>query len=188
MLDLRHGDLTRIDVGEFDLVYCIGVIHHLQDPDAGFRAVLRATRPAGRFHCWVYAREGNAVVRWLVDPLRRLASRLPWWLTKYLLAAPLCVPFFVYAKALATLGRRAPGWVTRLPLYRYALWIAPRPLWFFMHVAFDQLVTPRTVYIRRETVEGWLEDPEVEPESRYLVWRNQNSWKFGGIRQVAKRA
>jgi SAM-dependent methyltransferase len=187
MLDLRHGDLTRVDVGQFDLVYCIGVLHHLQDPEAGFRAVLRATRPDGRFHCWVYAREGNAVVRWLVEPLRRLASRLPWWLTKYLLAAPLSLPFLLYAKGLAAAGRsgRAARWLARLPLYRYCLWIAPRPPRFFLHVAFDQLVTPRTVYLPRATIERWLEHPEVAPESRYLVWRNQNSWKFGGIRRPA---
>lgn len=185
MLDLRHGDLTHIDVGQFDLVYCIGVIHHLQDPDAGFRAVLRATRPGGRFHCWVYAREGNAVVRCAVEPLRRVASRLPWWLTKYLLAYPLVLPYFAYAKALAALSRFA--WararLAGFPLYRYSLWIAPRPLRFFRHVAFDQLVTPRTVYIPRGTIDRWLDHPDVEPGSRYVVWRNQNSWKFGGVRR-----
>ena len=187
MLDLRQGDLTQMDVGQFDLVYCIGVLHHLQDPEAGFRAVLRATRPGGRFHCWVYAREGNAFIRWLVDPLRRVASRLPWWFTKYFLAGPLCVPFYIYAKALAAASRadRAPGWLARLPLHGYSLWIAPRPLRFFLHVAFDQLVTPQTVYVPRETVERWLEHPEIEPESRYVIWRNQNSWKFGGIRRRA---
>lgn len=186
MLDLRHGDLTRIDVGQFDLVYCIGVIHHLQDPEAGFEAVLRATRPGGRFHCWVYAREGNAVVRCLVEPLRRIVSRLPWWLTKYAVAYPLVLPYFAYAKVLAALSRWRLGsrWMDRLPLFAYTMWIAPHPLRFFHHVAFDQLVTPRTAYIPRETVDRWLENPRVEPESRYVVWRNRNSWKFGGVRRA----
>jgi SAM-dependent methyltransferase len=186
LVELHRGDLTRVDVGSFDLVYCIGVLHHLDDPKAGFDAVLRHTKPGGRFHCWVYAHEGNAVVRWLVEPLRRVASRLPWWLTKYGLALPLALPFFVYAKSVAWLDGRVPGargLLRRFPLQRYCLWIARRDLRFFRHVVFDQLVARRTHYLRASTLEGWLEDPSIEPESRYLVFRNGNSWKLGGRRR-----
>src|SRR5512143_3945755 len=28
VLDLHRGDLTRVHLGEFDLAYCIGVLHH----------------------------------------------------------------------------------------------------------------------------------------------------------------
>ena len=186
LLDLHRGDLVAADLGTFDLVYCIGVLHHLQDPEAGIRSLLRHTRPGGRFHGWVYAREGNGIVRLVVEPIRRLASRLPWWLTKYGLALPLVVPFFLYARLL----RFASGkcWIPErlakaLPLGAYALWIAGRPFWFFHHVAFDQLVTPRTAYFDRGTVERWLASPEVEPGSAYLHFRNGNSWKFGGRRR-----
>ena len=74
MLELHPGDLTTADLGLFDLVYCIGVLHHLKDPAAGFEAVLRHTRPGGRFHCWVYAEEGNARghPRRRSDPSRRM--------------------------------------------------------------------------------------------------------------------
>lgn len=166
----------------FDIAYSIGVLHHLKSPDAGAAALLAATAPGGRFHGWVYAREGNAVVRWIVDPIRHVASRLPWWLTKYALATPLVVPFFLYAKLLAALPRWS--WLERLPLYRYALWISPREFAFFRHVAFDQLVTPQTAYIPKSTVERWLADPRVEPGSTYLIFRNGNSWKFGGRRRA----
>jgi hypothetical protein len=37
------------------------------------------------------------------------------------------------------------------------------------------------VYIDRATVERWLSDPRVEPGSTYVVMRNGNSWKFGGV-------
>jgi SAM-dependent methyltransferase len=178
VLDLHRGDLTTAALGEFDLVYCIGVLHHLADPRRGFEAVLRHTRPGGRFHCWVYAHEGNAIVRWLVDPIRRAVSRLPWWLTKYAVALPLVVPYFLYAK----LVRHVPAVARRLPLGAYTLWIAGEPFRFFHHVAFDQLVTPRTVYLRRATIEEWLRDPRVDPASVYVIHRNANSWKFGGLR------
>ncbi|MBV9495904.1 MAG: class I SAM-dependent methyltransferase [Acidobacteria bacterium] len=173
--ELHRGDLTTANLGEFDVVYCIGVLHHLKDPRAGFESVLRHTKPGGRFHCWVYAHEGNGIIRWVVDPLRRIASRLPWWLTKYGLALPLVTPYFLYAK----LMQHFP-FTTRLPLGAYTLWIAREPFRFFHHVAFDQLVTPQTAYLRRSTIEEWLRDPRVG--QAYVRFRNGNSWIFGGTR------
>ena len=181
-LDLRQGDLTQVDVGRFDLVYCIGVLHHLQDPELGFRSVLRHVRPGGAFHCWVYASEGNALIRHVVDPIRGVASRLPWWFTKYGLAFPLVVPYFVYAKLLRALSDAgvSESLLSGLPLRSYTDWISRQPFRFFHHVAFDQLVTPRTVHLPRATVERWLRHPDVEPGTTYLMFRNGNSWKFGG--------
>ena len=179
--DVIRADLVAFESAGYDVVYSIGVLHHLQEPRAGFDAVVRNTRSGGRFHCWVYAREGNTVVVLLVDPLRRIASRLPWWLTKYGLATPLVLPYFFYAKLLRELPRWT--WLRAAPLYDYSLWIAEREFAFFRHVAFDQLVTPRTVYIPRATIERWLaENPAIDPASTYIVMRNGNSWKFGGVR------
>lgn len=179
-VELHRGDLTTAALGEFDLVYCIGVLHHLGDPHSGFDSVLRHTKPGGRFHCWVYAHEGNALIRATVDPLRRIASKLPWWLTKYAIALPLVTPYFCYAK----LMRHMPALARRLPLGEYTLWIARERFRFFHHVAFDQLVTPRTVYLRRSEVEAWLRDPRIDAATTYLIHRNGNSWKFGGRRAV----
>ncbi|GAC1394900.1 MAG: hypothetical protein NVSMB68_11410 [Thermoanaerobaculia bacterium] len=179
--ELHRGDLTTAELGAFDLVYCIGVLHHLEDPQAGFAAVLRHTRRGGRFHCWVYGYEGNALVRMIVDPLRRVTSRLPWWMTKYLVALPLVTPYFLWAKLLRLFHLDRPDSPLRsLPLFEYTRWIAREPFLSFRHVAFDQLVAPRTRYITRATVERWLSRAEVEAGSAYLIFRNGNSWKFGG--------
>jgi SAM-dependent methyltransferase len=185
MLELHQGDLTTADLGHFDFVYCIGVLHHLDDPRAGFDAVLRHTRPGGRFHCWVYAEEGNGVVIHVVDPIRRAVCKLPWWLTKYGVALPLAVPYFAYAKMVSRMsqtGGTAERLASRLPMAEYSKWIARRSFPFFHHVAFDQLVTPQTWYLSRATVESFLRHPDVDPKSVYLERRNGNSWKFGGRR------
>jgi SAM-dependent methyltransferase len=163
----------------YDLVYCIGVLHHLQEPEKGFESVVRNTKPGGMFHCWVYAREGNWVIINIVDPLRKIASKLPWWFTKHILATTFVAPFYLYAKAL----RALPRWdvLKKLPLYDYALWIAEREFSFFRHVAFDQLVTPQTTYLPKERIEAWLhENKRVDMDSTYIIFRNGNSWKFGG--------
>jgi len=166
----------------FDVVYSIGVLHHLKDPKKGLDAVVRNTKSGGRFHVWVYAREGNGIVVYVVDPIRKITSRLPWWFTKYFIATPLVVPFFLYAKLLSFLPRF--GFLKKFPLYEYSLWIAKREFGFFRHVAFDQLVTPQTAYIPRTTIEEWLKSyPEVDLESTYIIMRNGNSWKFGGTKR-----
>jgi SAM-dependent methyltransferase len=176
---ITQADLTTFSSGGADFVYSIGVLHHLQNPAEGFSAVLANVKPGGQFHCWVYAREGNNIIVWMVDPLRKLTSRLPWWITKHLVATPLALPFYIYAKTLRLL--RNARWVRKLPLYNYSLWIAPREYAFFRHVAFDQLVTPQTTYLDRTTIASWLTDSRILPGSTYIIFRNGNSWKFGGL-------
>ena len=179
---LTKGDLCAYEHPDslFDIVICIGVLHHLSNPAAGFDAVLRNTKPGGRFHAWVYGHEGNAVVRWVVEPLRRITSRLPWRFVKYGVAMPLAFGYFLYANILTRLPK---GLGDRLPMAAYTRWIAQREFLFFHHVAFDQLVTPQTVYMRKQDVEALLEDPRVDPQSIYIIQRNGNSWKFGGVRR-----
>ncbi|HVJ62529.1 MAG TPA: class I SAM-dependent methyltransferase [Tahibacter sp.] len=188
--EIRQGDLIEFRSEGFDLAYCIGVLHHLDTPKEGFDAVVRNSKPGGNFHCWVYAREGNGIIVWVVDPIRKIASKLPWWFNKYLIATPLVVPYFFYAKAIRLLHRwfprAAPKLLSWAPLREYSLWIAERGFLFFRHVAFDQLVTPQTVYISRKQVDEWLSSsPDIEPSSTYAVFRNGNSWKFGGKRKAA---
>jgi SAM-dependent methyltransferase len=178
-IDVEKADLVTYDAKEkYDLVYSIGVLHHLKDPTSGFDAVLRNVKSGGKFHCWVYAREGNGVIIYIVDPIRKMVSHFPWWVTKYFVATPLVVPYFFYAQLLCALPRWQ--WLKALPLYEYALWIGKRDFSFFQHVAFDQLVTPQTTYISKEAVESWLTDTRILPGSTYLIMRNGNSWKFGG--------
>lgn len=181
---ITQGDATTFSEGGFDLVYSIGVLHHLNDPYAGFQSMIRNTKPGGRFHGWVYAREGNSVVRYMVDPIRKVTSHLPWWFTKYLVALPLSGLFYLYAHAV-WLVRDVPG-VSRLPLYEYSLWISRREFSFFRHVAFDQLVTPQTAYLPRATIEKWLyTHADIDPARTYVIMRNGNSWKFGGYKKAS---
>lgn len=180
---VTKADLVSFESAGFDVVYSIGVLHHLKNPQDGFNAVVRNTKKGGRFHAWVYAREGNGVIVYIVDPIRKVASRLPWWFTKYFLAAPLVFPYYLYAKFLNILPRFSLLKV--LPLYEYSLWIAKREFSFFRHVAFDQLVTPQTAYITKNTIEQWFAShQEIDYTSTYITMRNGNSWKFGGTRKI----
>ena len=63
---------------EFDISFSIGVIHHLESPEAALRAMARATKPGGHIAIWVYGRENNRWLLSVLDPARKLLfSRLP---------------------------------------------------------------------------------------------------------------
>ncbi len=180
-VEIIQADITDFNSSGFDLVYCIGVLHHLKKPKAGLDSVIRNTKSGGNFHAWVYAKEGNLIVRAFVDPLRKIVSKLPWWFTKYCVATPLSFLYFIYAKALSFFD----GYfnLSFMPLHKYSLWIAKRDFLFFRHVAFDQLVTPQTTYISKNQIEEWLNTyNNIDKKSIYIIMRNGNSWKFGGKR------
>lgn len=62
----------------FNIVFSIGVIHHLEHPELALQRMVRAVKPGGRVLVWVYAREGNAWLLSVLDPLRRaLLRRMP---------------------------------------------------------------------------------------------------------------
>lgn len=63
--------------GDLDFVFCIGVLHHIQDPTPVVEAAYRALRLGGRLLVWLYGKEGNALYLTIVEPLRILTKHLP---------------------------------------------------------------------------------------------------------------
>ncbi|HUS53091.1 MAG TPA: class I SAM-dependent methyltransferase [Thermohalobaculum sp.] len=67
------GDLlTAAALGPFDYIDCCGVLHHLPDPDAGFRALAVTLAPGGGIGLMVYAPFGRTGVY----PLQAAFGRL----------------------------------------------------------------------------------------------------------------
>jgi len=92
-----------------DLVFAIGVLHHIPEPGPVAAAAYAALRPGGRVVVWLYGKEGNAVYLALVTPLRWVTTRLAAAPTE-ILARVLNVCFTGYMR----LARRVP-----LPLRGY---------------------------------------------------------------------
>lgn len=74
--NLRFHELPIERVGElggaFDFIMSTGVLHHLEDPDAGLRALRDVLRPDGAMHIMVYATYGRVGVYMLQEYCTRL--------------------------------------------------------------------------------------------------------------------
>jgi SAM-dependent methyltransferase len=69
------GDLlAAAELGPFDYIDCCGVLHHLDDPDAGFRALAAALAPGGGMGLMVYAPYGRNGVYPMQGALQAMLS------------------------------------------------------------------------------------------------------------------
>lgn len=69
--------MAAADLGEFDYIDCCGVLHHLPDPAAGFRALLAALAPGGGMGFMVYAPYGRSGVYPLQEAFGQLLKGQP---------------------------------------------------------------------------------------------------------------
>ena len=95
----------------FDFISCLGVAHHLRDPEAGFAALVRLLRPGGHFLLYVYSKDSTWTMRSVglaaAALLRRLTVRLPHGVLRAL-SAPLALFLYVGVVVPGSLGARLP--------------------------------------------------------------------------------
>jgi SAM-dependent methyltransferase len=179
--DLNHPPVKPV----FDYAFSIGVLHHLPEPERGFRALVSRLRPGGSISAWVYGREGNGWIVHVVSPLReRLTSHLPHGMLD-LISAGLTVPLYAATKLLY---RPTGGtWLNRLlPYAPYLTYISAFPYREHRSIVFDHLVAPVAYYLRRAEFAGWFERAGLHPVR--IEHHNANSWRgFGSLPSQANR-
>jgi 2-polyprenyl-3-methyl-5-hydroxy-6-metoxy-1,4-benzoquinol methylase len=63
-------DIPQLELGEFDYINCMGVLHHLADPDAGLAALSSALKDDGAMGIMVYAKYGRTAIYQIQELLR----------------------------------------------------------------------------------------------------------------------
>ena len=179
--DIHRMPFRRGRDAQVDFAFSIGVLHHLDDPEAGFNALIRHVEPSGTVFAWVYGRENNGWVVHIVNPLRTLlTSRLP-RRALYVLAGLTALGLYPLLRLVRRLADAPPsgGWLRKvLPYSDYLAWLGQFPFSYAHNVVFDHLVAPVAFYLRREEFEGWFREAGLEVLS--LTWRNRNSWRGHG--------
>ena len=166
--DLHQLPLRRGGAGQVDLAVSIGVLHHLEAPARGLRALTEITRPGGTVFSWVYAAEGNEWLARYVDPVRSgITSRLPLPVVSGLA--------LVVTAALHPLAKLAARGRSRAIPYRpYLEWLAAMPRSHTHAVVHDHLAAPLARYVTRGEFERWFRESGLG-ELR-IFHRNANSW------------
>jgi len=67
-------DVASMDLGEFDYINCSGVLHHLEDPEAGAKALASVLAPSGCMGIMVYGELGRIGVYHAQEMLRMLSG------------------------------------------------------------------------------------------------------------------
>ncbi|MEB3336194.1 MAG: class I SAM-dependent methyltransferase [Leptolyngbyaceae bacterium] len=73
-VEFHHLSLFDVDQvpGEFDLINCVGVLHHTPDPIRGIQALAQKLAPGGLMHIFVYAELG----RWEIKLMQQAIALL----------------------------------------------------------------------------------------------------------------
>lgn len=161
--------------GAFDVVVCMMALHHTKDPDVGFEKLKSRLKPGGTLIVWVYAYEGTAVVRRVVDPLRRVLNKIPHPILKgfsFFAAVLLWLLVRLY-KGLSLLSGLLP-FVKKLPMYEYFLYVYQWPFRKVHEMVLDQLIAPITNYITKDRMKTWFNQEEFS--DIHINWVNQISW------------
>jgi SAM-dependent methyltransferase len=165
--------------GEFDLIYSIGVIHHLPVPRDGFLALARLLRPGGTIAVWVYGYENNGFVRHAVEPFRRRVTTRMRPGALRAVAWPLAAAFHAAVKGVYRPLRAARAGAV-LPLRDYLTSLSDFSFRQNYNIVFDQLVAPSAAYVREEELREWFAAAGLEDV--HLSHRHGNSWRASGRR------
>jgi len=151
----------------FDIVFSIGVIHHLAEPDRALQQMVKAAKPGGHVLIWVYGFENNEWIVRYFNPIRHLIfARLPIRVTHFL---------SVVLTAMLWLALRLG--VGRSEYWRFLRTFSFRRL---RNVVFDQMLPRIANYWRRDEVEALMRRAGLLDIELCAV--NDMSWSATGVK------
>jgi len=171
-----QADIGTMDLGkQFDVVNCVGVIHHTDDPDKTFDNLVRHTKAGGKIVIWAYAYEGNFFARILVEPFRKLflqnASHRVLWFMSYITNLLLYIPIHT---------------IYRLPFkgFPYYEYFGNARRMSFKRNAlniYDKLNAPQTHFITEGKIRSWFNTGKFE--DIHISMYKGTSWRGSGTKK-----
>jgi SAM-dependent methyltransferase len=167
---MRVEHRSAYEIGEidrFDVVFSIGVIHHLENPDLAVWQMVRAAKPGGRVLVWLYGAENNEwIARWF-NPLRNgLFRRMPLPLVFALSYGPTAG---LWAALRVGLGSIEYFRLLRTFSFRH-----------LQAIVFDHMIPKIALYYTRDEARALLERAGLEDVRE--TWVNEMSWTVIGTK------
>ncbi|MBF6555680.1 MAG: class I SAM-dependent methyltransferase [Acidimicrobiales bacterium] len=156
----------------FDFIASLGVLHHLDDPRAGFNRLLTYLAPGGRILLYLYSRPSTlglrAVALRMAAGLRAVTVRLPHRVLK-VASAPIAALLFCGVVTPGAYGdRRGINALSRLPMNAYR----GKPLRSLVLDTFDRLSAPVEHRYVWDDLGPWFEEAGLVVDAA----RDETGW------------
>jgi len=122
-----------------DIVFSIGVIHHLEYPREVIEHMVKALRPGGTILIWVYSYEGNEWIVRFIDPIRKMVTSKLSLPIVYFLSSFVSIPLWIFVKIF-----RGPS--------EYLKQLSKFSLCHIHGIVFDQLIPKVAKYWTKENL------------------------------------
>jgi len=177
-----QGDLNNPPFRQdlFDTVFCLGVLHHLENAREAFGGLKGWVRPNGRLQVWVYGpRQGTIahVSKWLHSTANSMGDEQLHGFSKGLASA-----LRMFSHTPFRLLRHTPllkTVVTHLPAHDHHQW----PFEVVVADIYDRLRVPVNTYITGEQLERWFADEGYADIRVVRRVRNTESFRGTGVRR-----
>jgi SAM-dependent methyltransferase len=165
--DLSNVRVTQCDVdslpfadNSFDLIFSLGVLHHIPDTAAAIQTAVKKLKPGGKFLLYLYYRFDNRGLLFrtlfsISDVIRKVICRLPHKLKVIvcdIIAVVVYLPLVSIARFVKFLGGRK--FYTKLPLAYYV----NKSFYIMRNDALDRFGTPLEQRFTREEIRLMLEN------------------------------
>lgn len=193
---LAHVDnllLLRNDImfsplkpGVVDFAICDHALQHIRDHSRAYANLAEAVKPGGTVAVCVYSHENNQIMTWLVEPSKRLLSRLPLQVVRMAALPPALLLYAVMHLVYRPLRRLLPGAYAKLPLSGlFGFWMnnSLRVVW---SSCFDLMHAGISYHFRREEMEALARDNGLAVERLELVY--DTLWSMNGRKPAAPKA
>jgi len=165
---VEQGSAYDLDFSDaFDIAFSIGVIHHLERPDLALAKMFLAAKPGGTGLIWVYGRENNGWIIYILNPLRKLFfSRMPIGLVHFLSLFPTAILWVALR-----MGLNQIEYFRLIRRFSFA---------HLRSIVFDQMLPRIANYWSRAEVESLMLQAGFVDVT--LRWVNEMSWTAIGLK------
>lgn len=169
----------------FDIIFSVGVLHHLPNPEEGFLVLVSYLKSGGIMAVSVYSRENNEWIIKYLNPIRRnILSKLPYSLSMLIsfMSTLIMYPLIkIIYKPLNEI-KHFKGWARKHLFYNNFLYFLSRFEFKLIWGQFwDQIAAPTAFYVSKGEIERWCKEAGLK--NAVFEWRNRNCWNAVGTKK-----
>ncbi|MCX7829503.1 MAG: class I SAM-dependent methyltransferase [Acidobacteria bacterium] len=175
-ITLVRTDLKKLPFADeyFDLIFCVGVLHHIDNMEEALNELWRVLKPNGKLGLWVYGKEGNFWIIYFLNPIRKfITSRISANILRFF-SFPLSLFLYLILKTIYGPITRWGNKDSSLYYSSYLGSISPYPFKEIENIVVDHLCPPIAHYLSRDEVEKMV--TPLNPADVKYRWHHKNSW------------